>query len=77
MEYNHFCYFPIFQDPIDGFYQSKTLIDGITINSCYIVKFYCYELAVVPLTDNCLVLDMNISLYENDIMLNHTSGFYK
>lgn len=40
-----------------------------------IVKISCSLFAVEPLTDICLVLDVSMSLYENYVMLNHTSPF--
>lgn len=40
-----------------------------------IANLSCTVFVKKPVTDNCLALDMSISLYENYIMLNHTSPF--
>lgn len=41
----------------------------------HIVKFSCSVFVMESVTDSCLALDVNMSLYETYIMLNHTRPF--
>lgn len=87
MEFEHFCSSSISGSLIDDLPQgcASSLMEAVHVQfNCWehckfishIVKVSYSVFAMEPATDNHLVLDVNMSLYQNYVMLNHTGFIY-